>query len=141
MNAKIETQKKVSETQKMNQTQQNPYSNETNTTKTTKNKVKISETQKNLIKEIKFVRNSPIEGMTAVYICGINIMLLDTSIGEHVSIELLQDKDVGLGYYRNNEMYSMVRDRLQTIFWVGDIIANLQKMKPQPTSFDGVYEQ
>lgn len=127
MNSKIETQK-VSETQKMNQTQQNTPKNESNTTKTTKNKVKISETQKNLIKEIKFVRNSPMEGMIAVYICGINIMLLDTSIGEHVSIELLQD-DVGLGYYRNNEMYSMVRDRLQTIFWVGDIIANLKKLE------------
>lgn len=139
MNSKIETQKKVSETQKMNQIQQNPYSNETNTTKTTKNKVKISETQKNLIKEIKFVRDSPIEGMTAVYICGLNVMSIDIGIGEHVSIELFQDNDVGLGYYRNNEMYGMVRDRMQTIFWIGDIVTNLQKMKPKLTSFYGVY--
>ena len=90
---------------------------------------KVSETQKSMIKEIKFVRNSPMDGLVSVYICGLNVMTLDTSIGEHVSIELLKDEDVGLGYYRNNEMYSMVRDRLQTIIWVGDIITNLKKLE------------
>lgn len=89
---------------------------------------KVSETQKSMIKEIKFVRDSPMDGLVSVYICGLNVMTLDTSIGEHVSIELFQDEDIGLGFYKTDE-YGIVRDRMQTIFWVGDIITNLKKLE------------
>ena len=49
---------------------------------------KVSETQKSMIKEIKFVRDSPMDGLVSIYICGINIMTVDVAIGEHISIEL-----------------------------------------------------
>lgn len=103
----------------------------------TETQKKVSETQKSLIKELKFVRDSPIGGMTTLYICGIDVMSVNIDDGEYIAITTFKDIDIGLGFHKKTEQYGIVRDRLQCIVWVGDIISNLQKIRNQLTSLYG----
>ena len=103
----------------------------------TETQKKVTETQKSIIKDLKFVRDSPISGMTTLYICGIDVMSVNIDDGEYIAIIPFRGIDVGLGLYQKTKQYGIVRDRLQFIVWVGDIISNLQKIRNQLTSFYG----
>lgn len=103
----------------------------------TETQKKVTETQKSIIKDLKFVRDDPIDGMTTLYVCGINVMSINIDSGEYIAIIPFRDIDIGLGLYRKTDEYGLRRYRLQCIVWVGDIISNLQKIRNQLTSLYG----